>query len=67
MRYCLQPIDFKNSKTDEGDCPVHQDCNAMKMTSLDRPKKLHRVSILARKKSSRWMVSCHQINASEVN
>ena len=50
---CFQPVDVKNSKTDEDSRPVHQDCHEMKMTSLDGPKKPHHVSIFsARKKSS---------------
>ena len=50
---CFQPIDLKKSKTDEDGRPVHEGCDAMKMASLDKPKKPHRVPIFGvRKKSS---------------
>jgi hypothetical protein len=50
---CFQPIDLKNSETGEDGRPVHEDCYAMKMASLNKPKKLHRVSIFGvRKKLS---------------
>jgi len=50
---CFQPIDLKKSKNDEDGRPVHEDCYAMKMTSLNKPKKPRRVSIFgAGKKSS---------------
>ena len=42
---CFQPIDFKKSKTDEDGHPVHEDCYALKMASLNQPKKPHRISI----------------------
>ena len=42
---CFQPIDLKKSKTNEDGRPVHEDCYAMKMAALDKPKKPHRVSI----------------------
>ena len=41
---CFQPIDLRKSKTDEAH-PVHEDCYALKMASLNQPKKLHRISI----------------------
>ena len=49
---CFQPVDLKNSKNDEDGRPVHEDCYAMKMASLDKPKKPQSASIFgARKKS----------------
>jgi hypothetical protein len=49
---CFQPMDLKKSKSDEDGRPVHEDCYATKMASLDKPKKPHRVSIFgARKKA----------------
>ena len=43
---CFQPVDLKKSKNDEDGRPVHEDCYAMKIKSLDKPKKPHRVSKL---------------------
>ena len=49
---CFQPIDLKKSKNDEDGRPVHEDCHAMKMASLDKPKMPHRVSIFSAGKKS---------------
>jgi len=42
---CFQPIDLKKSKTDEDGHAVHEDCYALKMASLNQPKKPHRISM----------------------
>ena len=42
---CFQPIGLKKSKNDEDGRLVHEDCYAMKMASLDKPKKPDRNSI----------------------
>ncbi len=49
---CFQPIALKNSKTVDDGRPVHEDCYAMKIASLDKPKKPHRVSIFGAGKKS---------------
>jgi hypothetical protein len=42
---CFQPIDLKNSKTDDDGRPIHESCYAIKMTSQGKPKKPHRFSL----------------------
>lgn len=49
---CFQPIVLDKSKNDEDGRPVHEDCYAMKIASLDKPKKPHRVSIFGAVKKS---------------